>query len=629
MDRSKDRRGWHAAGLTIGALGIVFGDIGTSPLYALRECFVQSYGLSVTSQNIIGVLSLIFWSLIVVISLKYLVLVLSADNHGEGGVLALMALAVPRRVKGLSAKRRLVILAGLFGTALLYGDGIITPAISVLSAVEGLAIATPLFKDWVVAITIAILFTLFFFQRHGTARIGLVFGPIILIWFIIIGGLGLMEIFNRPEVLAAVNPLAAGRLIAQEGWLVIPILGAVFLVVTGGEALYADMGHFGPLPIRRAWFSVALPGLVLNYFGQGALLISNPRAIENPFYLLAPSWALIPLVILATLVTIIASQAIISGTFSLTSQAVQLGYLPRFYTVHTSRKEIGQIYVGAVNWMLLVLTVWLVLEFGSSSALAAAYGIAVSATMVITSFLVYFVTRRLWKWSVYAAVPIIGVFLIIDLLFFTANILKIFEGGWVPLVIATIMMVVFTTWRRGREILNRRFNEILVPLESFVKSIMISPPMRIPGTAVFMCRNNELVNPALMHNVRHNKVLHERVILLSVLFEEEPYVTEAGRIDVRKLAGGFEIMTVRFGFMEQPDLFAALLDANYEGRLEDLSQVTFFVGRETLLATKARAEMALWREHLFAFLTRNAQPITNYFRIPREHVVEIGLQLQI
>ncbi len=514
--------------LALGALGVVYGDIGTSPLYALRECFHGPHAIPVNEVNVLGVLSLIFWSLIIVISIKYLLFVMRADNRGEGGILSLMSLlrteSLPKR-PGMGA----LVAIGLFGAALLYGDGIITPAISVLSAVEGLKVATPFFEDKIILITIVILFFLFFFQRKGTAGVGTIFGPLTLVWFGTIAILGFVQIIQRPQVLSAINPFFGVQFFLQNGWTGYLVLGSVFLVVTGGEALYADMGHFGKHPIRLNWFYIVLPALTLNYFGQSALLLSNPKAAENPFFFMAPNWALYPLVILATAATSIASQAVISGAYSLTRQAVQLGYSPRVQILHTSAREIGQIYIPAVNWALMFATILLVLGFKTSSDLAAAYGVAVTTTMVITTILLYVVARDLWGWKRLPTMLLMAFFLAIDLAFWGANIIKLPHGGWVPLAIAAFVFTLMTTWWRGRKILGDRLQVSALPDELFVSSVEINPPLRVPGSAVFMDRTPDATPHALLHNIKHNKVLHETVVLLTVETKEMPHVDEKDR----------------------------------------------------------------------------------------------------
>ncbi|MFN8392337.1 MAG: potassium transporter Kup [Bdellovibrionota bacterium] len=613
----------------LGALGVVYGDIGTSPLYAIRECFHGMHAVPLTTENLIGIVSLIFWALIVEVSLKYILFVMRADNRGEGGVLALMALAAhPQRPMQKSDKRRYLLLIGLFGAALLYGDGIITPAISVLSAVEGLDVATPFFRPYIIPITVVILCGLFYFQKSGTAKMGRVFGPIILVWFSSIGLLGLFQILRTPSVMAALFPWHAISFFIRNGGHGFVVLGSVFLAVTGGEALYADMGHFGRKPIRLGWFYVALPALVLNYFGQAAMLIREPEAIENPFYHLAPNWLLYPLVILATAATVIASQALISGAFSLTRQAVQLGCFPRLNIRHTSSDEIGQIYVPLVNRGLLIMTIVLVIGFRSSSNMAAAYGIAVSTTMVITTILTYFVSRDLWAWSFPKAALISGSFLLVDLVFFFGNAIKIEDGGWVPLAIGAFIFTLMTTWRSGRQILARRLRSQTAPFERFRETIHDNPPIRVPGTAIFMTGNIDGTPPALVHNLRHNKMLHMTVVLLMVRAEEAPYVDDNERVTVTKLEDNFYQVSVRCGFMETPDVPAVLAEKERYGITFDTSSITYFLGRETVLATEAEG-MAIWREKLFAFMTRNAERATSFYRIPSDQVIEIGLQIEI
>jgi KUP system potassium uptake protein len=614
--------------LTLAALGVVFGDIGTSPLYAVREAFHGTDSIAATPENIIGVLSLILWSLIIVISIKYLMFVMKADNRGEGGVLALTALAAPPRFARKSFRIRVLLYIGLFGSALLFGDGVITPAISVLSAVEGLEIATPMFSHIVLPLTIAILAGLFLTQRHGTARIGAVFGPIILLWFITIGLLGVSGIVQEPLVLRAIDPLNAIQFFRQNGAAGFFVLGAIFLVVTGGEALYADMGHFGRRPIQKAWFLVALPGLVLNYFGQGALILRDPEAVRNPFYFLVPHWALFPLVIIATMATVIASQALISGVFSLTRQAIQLGYFPRIRIVHTSSEEIGQIYIPIINWALFAMTCYLVLGFGSSTSLASAYGIAVSMTMVITSVLACAVAYRWWRWHWLKTIAVLTGLLIIDFVFLGANFSKITDGGWVPLTLGGAIFTLMTTWKKGRKILMERMREHALPLEQFIEQIVASPPVRAPGTSVFMTGDPEGTPPALLHNLRHNKVLHTRNILLTVLTRDIPHVPHGESVEIQTLWKDFYRVVAHYGFMETPDMGAIIKACFAKGLHLRMDQLTFFLGREILIPTK-RPGMALWREYLFAFMSKNAERAGSYFNIPPNQVVEIGMQIEL
>jgi len=624
----REPTGRYLAGLTLGALGIVYGDIGTSPLYALKECF-HGHHLQPTPANVLGVLSLIFWALILVISVKYLVFVLRADNRGEGGILSLMALALRKaRVSGDQRKRAALVALGLFGAALLYGDGVITPAISVLSAVEGLEVATPIFTPYILPLTLAIITTLFLAQRRGTAGIGKVFGPITILWFLVLAALGLREIVSAPFVLASVNPAHGFSFFLRNGTLGFLVLGSVFLVVTGGEALYADMGHFGRRPIRLAWFWLVLPALLLNYFGQGALLLRDPSAVSNPFYRSAPEWALYPLVALAAAATVIASQAVISGAFSLTRQAMQLGYIPRVEIVHTSDKEIGQIYVPVVNW-LMMFAVWaLVLGFKSSSNIAAAYGIAVTSTMVITTLLFFVVAREQWLWTRWVAGGFAAVSLVMDLGFFGANVLKIADGGWFPVTLAAVIFIAMATWKRGRAILAERMRRASLPLEDFLASAGESRMLRVPGAAVFMTSNPEGVPPALLHNLKHNKALHQRVVLLTIGNQDVPYVPPAERVTVAPLDHGFYRLIARYGYMEDPSVPDLLKQARSQGLELRMMDTTFFLGRETIIPSK-HPGMALWREHLFAWMSKNARPATSFFKLPPNRVVELGAQIEI
>jgi KUP system potassium uptake protein len=612
--------------LCLTALGVVYGDIGTSPLYALRECFHGAHAIPPTQANVLGVLSLVVWALIIVVTLKYHVYVLRADNHGEGGILALMALA---RSDGSRHRREWVIVAlGLFGAALLYGDGMITPAISVLSAVEGLEVATPELAPFVVPLTVAILVALFAFQRHGTAGVGTVFGPIILVWFATLALLGVAQILREPSVLRAVNPLYGVDFFLRNGVEGFLVLGAVFLVATGGEALYADLGHFGELPIQIDWFGIVFLSLVLNYFGQGALLLAHPEAAVNPFYLLAPRWALVPLVTLATMATVIASQAVISGVFSLTRQAVQLGYFPRVRIVHTSSREEGQIYLPAANFGLMVATVALVLAFQKSGALAAAYGIAVTMTMIITTLLAYVVARRLWRWSRPLALLVTGLFLIADLGFFGANVVKVAQGGWVPLLIGAIVFLVFRTWWEGREDLAQRRRSGLLPLDLFLRDPSLGRTPRVPGTAVFMTGDPAGIPLALLHNLKHNRVLHDRVALLTVASEDVPHVSPAERLAIEDLGAGFHRLTARYGFMENPSALDILETARRQGFATNLAETSFFLGRETLVPAR-KPTMPFWRRMLFSFLSRNSLGATAFFGIPPNRVVELGEQIEV
>ena len=623
-----ERRGRYLAGLALAALGVVYGDIGTSPLYALREAFHGLHAIPVTQGNVFGVLSLVFWSLVLVVTIKYHVVIIRADNKGEGGVLALMALVQGRRVSRGLSPRRLMIVLGIFGAALLYADGALTPAISVLSAVEGLEVATPTFAHWVIPITLGILIGLFLFQKRGTARIGLIFGPVMLVWFFTIALLGLSHIIRHPGILAATSPLEAVRFFSEDPRRGFLVLGAVFLVVTGGEALYADLGHFGHAAIQWAWFTIPLPALMINYFGQGALLLEHPDAAVNPFYLLAPTWALYPLIALATAAAIIASQAVISGAFSLTRQAVQLGYIPRMEIEHTSSREIGQIYVPSVNWALMLLTCAFVLGFRSSSNLAGAYGVALATLMALTTVMFYVMSREVWGWSFAKAASIAGVFLLVDLTFLAANALKIWHGGWVPLAIALGLYLMMSTWKRGREILAKRMMEKTVPLKLLLADLAAEPPIRVPGTAVFMYGTPDGTPPALVHNLAHNKVLHEKIVFLTVITEDVPHIAPTERVTIARAGKGFHRVVSRYGFMEDPDINEVLAACKQNNLDIPIEGTTFFLGRETLIASE-RPGMALWRERLFAFMTRNAQRATAFFKIPPNQVFEVGSQVEL
>ncbi len=620
-------RGRYLLTLSFAALGVVYGDIGTSPLYAMRECFHGPHAIEPTPANVLGVLSLIFWALIFVISIKYLVFVMQADNRGEGGILALTSLAT--KLQGAaSGKTWALIAVGLFGAALLYGDGMITPAISVLSAVEGLHVATPFFDSYVIPITIVILIGLFLIQKRGTAGIGKVFGPVTLVWFVAIAALGVAQIVRYPAVLQAVNPLHAVDFFVRNGWTGYFILGTVVLVITGGESLYVDLGHFGRRPIRLVWFTLVLPALMLNYFGQGALLISNPATAANPFYLLAPAPLLYPLVALATCATVIASQAVITGAFSITRQAVQLGFLPRLTITHTSLTEIGQIYIPGVNWALMISCVLLVVGFRSSSNLAAAYGIAVITTMTITSVMFAVVARKRWRWSLPVVVALATLFLVVDLSFFGANIIKVADGGWFPLVVAALIFLLMTTWRKGRQILREKMRANSIRVEDFLQDLKREPPLRVPGTAIFMSGNPNGVPPALLHNLEHNHVLHERVIILNVKTEEVPHVSAGERIEVTKVEDKFYRVVVRYGFMDDPDIPHALEGASSAGLDYRPTETTYFLGRETLIANDHEG-MPAWRDNLFAFMLLNARRATVYFCIPPDRVIEVGTQVTL
>ena len=590
----------------------------------MRECFYGQHGVPPTHANVLGVLSLILWSLILIISVKYLTLILRADNRGEGGILALATL-----VSDVVRRGKFLFLLGLFGAALLYADGMITPAISVMGAVEGLHVATPLFDHYVVPIAVVILIGLFFFQSRGTTRVGAVFGPITMIWFVAISVLGIAHIIRAPQVLAAINPIHGFEFFMINGWRGFVVLGAVFLVVTGGEALYADIGHFGTAPIRLTWFAVVLPALTLNYLGQGALLLIEPDAAVNPFYRMAPPWALYPLVVLATAAAVIASQAIISGAFSLTMQAIQLGYSPRLRAIYTSERIIGQIYVPVVNWGLMVACVALVLGFRTSSNLAAAYGVAITTTMLITTILFYVVARRRWHWPAAAALPIAAFFITIDLAFFGANMLKIAHGGWFPLLVSAAILFLMLTWRKGRRVLRSRLGEMCIPLDAFLSELKSQNIRRVPGTAVYMSGNRFGTPLALLHNLKHNKVLHEEVVLLTVRTEEVPYLTNPrDRVALENLHEGFWRAQIHFGFMEKPNVPVALERVKQAGLRFDPMRTTYFIGRETILATR-KLGLSSWRGSFFAWMTRNAGDVTSYFCLPPNGVVELGARVEV
>jgi len=610
--------------LCLASLGIVYGDIGTSPLYAMRECFYGQHAIAPTHENVLGVLSLILWSLVLIISVKYLILILRADNRGEGGILALATL-----VHDVLRRGKFFFLLGLFGAALLYADGMITPAISVLGAIEGLHVATPFFDPYVLPIAIVILIGLFFFQSRGTTRVGSVFGPITMIWFIAISLLGIQQIIRAPEVLAAINPIHGYEFFMINGSRGFLVLGAVFLVVTGGEALYADIGHFGTTPIRLTWFAIVLPALSLNYFGQGALLLVQPEAAVNPFYRMAPSWALYPMVVLATAAAVIASQAIISGAFSLTMQAIQLGYSPRLKVIYTSARVIGQIYVPVVNWGLMIACIALVLGFRTSSNLAAAYGVAITTTMLITTILFYIVARYRWRWSAAAVLTIAAFFITIDLAFFGANMLKVAHGGWFPLLVSASILFFMLTWRKGRHVLRSRLSEICLPLDAFLPDLKNQSTRRVPGTAVYMSGNRFGTPLSLLHNLKHNKVLHEHVVLLTVRTEEVPYLANAkDRVALEMLDEGFWRVQIHFGFMEKPDVPAALDRIKQPGPRFDPMRTTYFIGRETILATR-KLGLSSWRGSIFAWMTRNAGDVTSYFCLPPNGVVELGARVEV
>jgi len=616
-------------GLTVGALGVVFGDIGTSPLYAIREAFSPNYGLVANHDTVLGLLSLVFWSLVLVVSVKYVTIITRADNEGEGGIMALMALA-QRSLPKDSRAAWLVGIFGILGAALFFGDGVLTPAVSVLAAVEGLEVAAPELGHWVLPIAVTILVALFATQRFGTARVGRVFGPITIVWFLVLAVLGVANILHDPEVLQAINPAWAARFFIDHSWGGIFILGAVVLAVTGGEAIYTDMGHFGARPVRYAWYCVVLPSLMLNYLGQGALVLENPGAAANPFYHGVPEWGRFPMIVLATAATVIASQAVITGGYSIARQAMQLGYIPRMKVRHTSKETIGQIYIPAVNWSMLVVVVALVIGFGSSSALAAAYGVSVSMTMLIDTVLLAIVAHALWpSWRRWV-VPLCAVFLLVDLAFVTANLAKVPQGGWFPLLLGLVLFTLLRTWRRGRLLLRQRIREHGEKLDEYLPGLMLAPPQRVPGTAVFLTADKGVVPQALLHNIKHNHVLHERNVVLTVDTLAVPYAPREKRLEVRGIADGWFRVTLRFGFMETPDVPVALMAASddYGELWIDPADTTYFTSRETVVPG-VRHGMALWRERLFTAMHRNAAPASSYFRIPGDRLVELGTPVEI
>lgn len=648
MSDSKDRHGLHrlsTATLVIGALGVVFGDIGTSPIYTMKECFSphSPHHLAVNTGNVLGVVSLVLWALISLICVKYLVFILRADNRGEGGVLSLMALAIHGMSETMKRRAGLVLL-GLFGAALLFGDGIITPAISVLSAVEGLKeggllgarpenaadiIAWHHRMQWlIVCITIAILITLFSFQYLGTARVGRYFGPVTGLWFIVLGVLGAGQLIRGPEILAAFNPWHGWHFLTTGGHAAFVILGSVFLAVTGGEALYADMGHFGTGPIRRAWFILVFPALALNYLGQGALLLHQPDSAHAPFFQMAPAWASLPLVILATAATVIASQALITGTYSLTLAAVQMGYLPRIAIRHTSEHARGQIYIPLINWVLMIACVALVLAFRTSSNLAAAYGVAVTMTMLITTMLFYFVARHLWRWSIYKVLPLCLLFGLVEAAFLSANLIKFFDGGWLPLAVGAVIFILMTTWATGRRLVRDSLEKSALSQETLVESLSRGKIVKVPGTAVFMTSMTGRTPVALLHSLKHYQAIHERVIFLTLITEDEPWISPRRRLEVEDLGDGFWRLTGRYGFMQKPNVIRLLRKCESHGLAVEAEKATFFLGREIIIPSK-RPGMARWREHVFASTSKLAQQPASYFQIPPGRVIELGQQVEI
>ena len=613
--------------LTLAAVGIVYGDIGTSPLYTLKTIFDPTHGLALNAPNLLGVVSLIFWGLTIIVSLKYVTLVLRADNRGEGGIIALMALALG----SVSKDSRLyvaLLMTGVFGAALFYGDSVITPAISVLSAIEGLEVATPAMKAYVVPLTIIVLVMLYSVQSHGTAGIGRWFGPIMALWFLVLAAMGVVNIAETPQILAALNPMHALAFMVDNRFIAFIALGAIVLAFTGAEALYADMGHFGKGPIRMAWFFITFPALALNYLGQGGLLLAHPEAISNPFYQQLGSWSVYPLVALSTVATVIASQATISGTFSMTKQAMALGFLPRMRVLHTSESEIGQIYLPAVNWLQLVVVLMAVIGFGSSENLAAAYGIAVTATMLATTILTFFVIRYRWKMNLLLCWAATGFFLVIDIAFFSANALKLFHGGWFPLLLGAVLFTLMLTWKRGRQLVFQNLQKHAVPLEEFLESLFIAPPARVPGTAIFLRGASDGVPHAMLHNLSHNKVLHERVVFLTINIADTPWVAASERVQVVPLGHACYQLNAHYGFKDEPDVPTVLAMCTDVGLPFEMMETSFFIARQTVISTPGEGMMP-WREHLFATMSRNARDAADYFRIPTNRVIELGTQVEI
>ena len=614
--------------LMFAAIGVVFGDIGTSPLYALKECFSPEHGIPFSTDAVYGVISMVFWAFAIVVSLKYVLFVMRANNHGEGGILALMALAL-RTVPANSKRSLLIIMAGVFGACMFYGDAIITPAISVLSAVEGLEVISPDLTRFVIPITIFILVVLFFIQKTGTDLVGKLFGPIMMLWFVAIGLMGLYQVIQNPAIFAAINPLFAIQFLIEHSLQGFIVLGAVFLVLTGAEALYADMGHFGLKPIRMGWFFIVMPCLLLNYFGQGAMFLNNPETITNPFFLMVPEFLVFPLVILATAATVIASQAVISGAFSMTSQAILLGFVPRMKVRHTSDREIGQIYMPLVNWSLLILVIAVVLAFKQSANLAAAYGIAVTTTMIVTTFLAAIVMRVVWRWNSFLVALVIGSFLIVDLAFLTANLLKIMEGGWFPLLLGSVCCMFLMTWFQGRQILRHNAINNGIELKSFIDSLMMHPPHRVEGTAVFLTAHVDYLPVSFLHNLKHNHVLHERVFFLKVSIWDVPYVKDSERITLRDLGNGIFVVRAVYGFNETPDMgqIIELIEKSSDLKF-DLMNTSFFLSRDTIVSTEIPG-MAIWREKLFCWMYQNAGRQSDFFKIPTNRLVELGAKVEI
>ena len=626
---TEPRQATSTASIAVAAMGVVYGDIGTSPLYTLKEVFTSPHHpVPVTPDNVLGILSLVFWALTVTVSLKYVLFIMRADNKGEGGIMALTSLAL--RTERLHPRMMWLLAAlGMFGAALFYGDAVITPAMTVLSSIEGLEVATPAFKPYVVPISIGILVGLFAFQRRGTASVGALFGPVMLFWFATLGAFGLWNVLKHPGVLEAINPYYAIRFMIEHRMLAFFALGAVVLAITGGEALYADMGHFGRRPIMWAWLGYVFPLLYLNYLGQGALILDDPEAVKNPFFMLVPESLLYPMVALATAAAVIASQAVISGAYSLTSQAIQLGYCPRIQIKFTSEREKGQIYIPNINWLLLMAVVALVLVFRSSSALASAYGIAVTMTMMIDTILAFVVVRALWGWNWGQAALFLAFFVLVDFAFFSANIVKVLDGGWFPLILGLAVFTMLSTWKRGRALLYEKLTQDSMPLDAFIKSLEYGGPHRVQGTGVFMTTNPDGVPRAMLHNLLHNKVLHETVVLLNVRVEDVPHVPDVERVQVQRLPRGFFQVLVRYGFKDDPNIPLALSMCQRFGLVYEVMETSFFLGRETIVPRARVERMPRWRQVLFTFMFRNAEPATTFFRIPTNRVVELGTQVEL
>jgi KUP system potassium uptake protein len=613
--------------LMLGAIGVVFGDIGTSPLYTIKEAFSPHYGLTPDHATVLGILSLVFWSLIVIITVKYVAVIMRADNEGEGGIMALTALA-QRTLPAASRSAYIIGILGVFGAALFFGDGVLTPAISVLSAVEGLEIAAPALQSWVLPLTIMVLVVLFATQRFGSDLVGKAFGPVIVVWFSALAVIGVHNIVGNADVLHALNPWWGMRFFIEHGWHGIFILGAVVLAVTGGEALYADMGHFGRRPIQYAWNFLVLPALTLNYLGQGALLLANPEAVSNPFYMGVPQWALYPMIGLSTAATVIASQAVISGGYSAARQAIQLGYLPRMAIRHTSRQTIGQIYIPSINWILMVGTIATVVGFGSSTALATAYGVSVTGTMLITSFMLIVAMRHRATIPPVVFWPLAALFVLVDVAFLFANLVKFMDGAWFPILLGIVVFTLLRTWGRGRQLLQAEILKDGIRLDTFLPGLMLSPPVRVQGTAVFLTAQTGIVPKALLHNLKHNKVLHARNVLLTVVTEAVPFIPAASRLRIDGIADDFYRATIRYGFMETPDVPLALMRCENAGLCFDPMDTTYFASRESIVAGRKRG-MPIWRDHLFGFMHRNAAPATDFFRIPTTRLVELGAPIEI